>query len=175
MLVPHGFVNFTESLRAGAEIFHSLKKLLRDKKLNTNVGDEGGFAPDLASDAEGLALLTDAIDSAGYKAGKHVSLALDVAATEFFKDGKYEFGGESKSSDQMVAYYADLCAKYPIVSIEDGLAEDDWDGWSRMTKKLGATTQLVGDDLFVTNMARLKQGFEKQSANAILIKLNQIG
>jgi enolase len=175
MLVPHGFVNFSEALRAGAETFQALKKLLRDKKLNTNVGDEGGFAPDLDGDANGLALLADAIEAAGYKPGKQISLALDVAATEFFKDGKYAFGGEQKSSEQMIAYYADLCGKYPIVSIEDGLAEDDWDGWSAMTAKLGGSTQLVGDDLFVTNVTRLKQGFEKKSANAILIKLNQIG
>jgi enolase len=175
MLVPHGFVNFGEALRAGAETFQALKKLLRDKKLNTNVGDEGGFAPDLDGDANGLALLADAIEAAGYKPGKQISLALDVAATEFFKDGKYAFGGEQKSSEQMIAYYADLCGKYPIVSIEDGLAEDDWEGWSAMTAKLGGSTQLVGDDLFVTNVTRLKQGFEKKSANAILIKLNQIG
>ncbi|MCB9895062.1 MAG: phosphopyruvate hydratase [Planctomycetes bacterium] len=175
MLVPHGFDTFGEALRAGAETFHALKKLLKDKKLSTAVGDEGGFAPNLESDAQGLELLNDAIGKAGYKPGKQICLALDVAATEFFKDGKYEFGGGKKSSEEMVAYYADLCGKYPIVSIEDGLAEDDWEGWSAMVKRLGGTTQIVGDDLFVTNVDRLEQGIEKNAANSILIKLNQIG
>jgi enolase len=175
MLIPHGFVNFNEALRAGAETFQALKKLLKERKLNTNVGDEGGFAPDLENDANGLELLSQAIEAAGYKPGKQISLGLDVAATEFFKDGKYEFGGRKMSSDEMVAYYAELCGKHPIASIEDGLAEDDWEGWSKLTTKLGATTQLVGDDLFVTNATRLKQGIEGKSANAILIKLNQIG
>lgn len=175
MLVPHGFANFNEALRAGAECFHYLKKLLKDKKLSTAVGDEGGFAPNLESDAQGLALLSDAIEAAGYQPGKQVCLALDVAATEFFKDGKYAFGGGQKSSDEMIAYYADLCAKYPIVSIEDGLAEDDWEGWSKLVQKLGANVQLVGDDLFVTNEERLQRGIESKSANSILIKLNQIG
>src|SRR5690606_30663863 len=150
-------------------------KLLKDKELSTAVGDEGGFAPNLESDAQGLALLTDAIESAGYQPGKQVCLALDVAATEFFKDGKYAFAGGQKSSDEMIAYYADLCAKYPIVSIEDGLAEDDWEGWSKLVQKLGANVQLVGDDLFVTNEERLQRGIESKSANSILIKLNQIG
>lgn len=175
MLVPHGFESFGEALRAGVETFHSLKKLLKDKKLSTAVGDEGGFAPNLESDAQGLELLNDAISAAGYKPGKQICLALDVAASEFFKDGKYKFGGGDKSNDQMIAYYADLCGKYPIVSVEDGLAEDDWEGWSKLVQSLGESVQLVGDDLFVTNVKRLKQGFEKKAANSILIKLNQIG
>jgi enolase len=175
MLVPHAFPTFGEALRAGAECFHHLKKLLKEKKLSTAVGDEGGFAPNLESDAQGLELLNQAIETAGYKPGKQISLALDVAATEFFKDGKYEFGGGKKTSAEMVEYYAQLCAKYPVVSIEDGLAEDDWAGWAALTKRLGATTQLVGDDLFVTNIKRLQRGFTEASANAILIKLNQIG
>jgi enolase len=175
MLVPHGFISFSEALRAGAEVFQNLKKILKSRKMNTNVGDDGGFAPDLENDADGLALLLEAIEAAGYKPGKQVSLALDVAATEFFKAGKYEFGGAQKTGAQMTDYYAGLCDKYPIVSIEDGLAEDDWEGWKALAAKLGARTQLVGDDLFVTNVARLKQGIEQKAANAILIKLNQIG
>ncbi|MCA8913897.1 MAG: phosphopyruvate hydratase [Planctomycetes bacterium] len=175
MLVPHGFDSFGEALRAGAETFHALKKLLKDKKLSTAVGDEGGFAPNLDSDAQGLELLNDAISAAGYKPGKQICLALDVAATEFFKDGKYAFGGGQKTSEEMIAYYAALCGKYPIVSIEDGLAEDDWDGWSAMVKQLGNTTQIVGDDLFVTNVDRLEKGIDSNAANSILIKLNQIG
>lgn len=174
MLVPHGFATFAESLRAGAEVFHTLKKLLRDKKLSTSVGDEGGFAPNLDSDAQGLALLADAVYAAGYKLGSEICLALDVAATEFFKDGKYVFDGD-KSSDDMVKYYADLCAQYPIVSIEDGLAEDDWEGWANLTTTVGDSVQIVGDDLFVTNEERLQRGIEGKNANAILIKLNQIG
>ena len=175
MLVPHGFVSFSEALRAGAEVFHALKKLLKEKKLATAVGDEGGFAPDLESDAEGLQLLSDAIDRAGYKAGKQISLALDVAATEFFKDGKYEFGGGRKSSGEMIDYYEKLAVRHPIVSIEDGLSEDDWAGWAELTKRLGSRVQIVGDDLFVTNPRRLSDGIAKRAANAILVKLNQIG
>lgn len=175
MLVPHGLPNFNEALRAGAEVFHNLKKILKKKKLNTAVGDEGGFAPDLENDADGVALLLQAIEEAGYKPGKQISLALDVAATEFFKGGKYEFGGGKKTSAQMIEYYAGLCDKYPIVSIEDGLAEDDWDGWKALQKKLGDRVQLVGDDLFVTNVKRLSDGIKQKAANAILIKLNQIG
>ncbi|MCC6465874.1 MAG: phosphopyruvate hydratase [Planctomycetes bacterium] len=175
MLVPHGLPSFSEALRAGAEVFHNLKKILKKRKLSTAVGDEGGFAPDLPSDAEGLSLLMEAIEAAGYKPRKQISLALDVAATEFFKDGKYDFGGEKKTSAQLIDYYAGLCEQFPIVSIEDGLAEDDWDGWVKLHKKLGAAVQLVGDDLFVTNTKRLQQGIEQKAANAILIKLNQIG
>ena len=175
MIVPHGFISFSEALRAGAEVFAALKKLLKEKKLATAVGDEGGFAPNLESDADGLQLLADAIDKAGYKAGKQISLALDVAATEFFKDGKYEFGGAKKSSGDMIDYYEKLCAKHPIVSIEDGLSEDDWAGWVELTRRLGSKVQIVGDDLFVTNIKRLSKGIETNAANAILIKLNQIG
>jgi enolase len=175
MLVPHGFPTFGEALRAGAECFHHLKKLLSGKKLATAVGDEGGFAPNLQTEAEGLSLLTDAISAAGYKPGKQVSLALDVAATEFYKDGKYEFAGGKKSAEEMIGWYADLCGKFPVVSIEDGLSEDDWDGWKALTARLGATTQIVGDDLFVTNVKRLAKGIETKTANSILVKLNQIG
>lgn len=175
MLVPHGFDCFADALRAGVETFHSLKKLLLEKKLSTSVGDEGGFAPNLESDAIGLELLNDAIGAAGYKAGDQISLALDVAATEFYKDGKYNFGGESKTADQMTQYYSDLCGKYPIVSIEDGLAEDDWDGWVGQQKALGDKIQLVGDDLYVTNTERLETGIDNKASNSILIKLNQIG
>lgn len=175
MLVPHGFVNFSEALRAGAECFHALKKLLKDRKLNTAVGDEGGFAPNLEANGQGLELLVQAIEAAGYKPGNQISLALDVAATEFFKDGKYEFDGAKKTADEMIAWYEQQAGKYPIVSIEDGLAEDDWDGWVKLQAKLGGRMQLVGDDLFVTNVKRLTQGIERKAANAILIKLNQIG
>jgi len=175
MLMPHGLKTFSEALRAGAEVFQTLKKILKARKLNTNVGDEGGFAPDLDSDADGVALLLQAIEEAGYKPGKQISLALDVAATEFFKGGKYEFGGGKKTSAQMIEYYTGLCDKFPIVSIEDGLAEDDWDGWKALQKKLGDRVQLVGDDLFVTNVKRLRDGIKQKAANAILIKLNQIG
>ncbi|MBK9973276.1 MAG: phosphopyruvate hydratase [Planctomycetes bacterium] len=175
MLAPHGFVNFSEALRAGAEVFQTLKKILKKKKLNTAVGDEGGFAPDLESEDDGLALLLQAIEEAGYKPGQQISLALDAAATEFFKGGKYEFGGGKKTSAEMVEYYAGLCARFPIVSIEDGLAEDDWKGWQALQKKLGDSVQLVGDDLFVTNVKRLQDGITRKAANAILIKLNQIG
>lgn len=175
MLVPHGFVNFNEALRAGAECFHALKKLLKDRKLNTAVGDEGGFAPNLEANGQGLELLVQGIEAAGYKPGKQISLALDVAATEFFKGGKYAFDGGSKSADEMIAWYEQQAGKYPIVSIEDGLAEDDWEGWAKLQAKLGAKMQLVGDDLFVTNVKRLAQGIERKAANAILIKLNQIG
>lgn len=175
MLVPHGFDCFADALRAGVETFHSLKKLLLEKKLSTSVGDEGGFAPNLESDALGLELLNDAIGAAGYKPGEQISLALDVAATEFYKDGQYNFGGEEKTADQMTQYYAELCGKYPIVSIEDGLAEDDWDGWVGQQKALGDKIQLVGDDLYVTNTERLEIGIDKKASNSILIKLNQIG
>ncbi|MCK6438794.1 MAG: phosphopyruvate hydratase [Planctomycetes bacterium] len=178
MLFPWNFERFSEALRAGAEIFQTLKKLLNSAKMSTAVGDEGGFAPDLASDEVGLELLTDAIEKAGYTPGEQVSICLDVAATEFFdKDsGRYNFGkGKSRTSDEMIEYYASLAHKYPIVSIEDGLAEDDWAGWARLTAKLGAEAQLVGDDLFVTNVERLKRGVSEKSANAILIKINQIG
>ncbi len=177
MLLPWNFSSFKEALRAGTEIFHALKSLLRAQGLSTSVGDEGGFAPNLASDEVGLELLNDAIIKAGYKPGKEVALCLDVAASEFFEAEKYRFGPKNtlKSAEQMIQFYAGLCDKYPIFSIEDGLAEDDWRGWKDLTQALGSKVQLVGDDLFVTNLERLQRGVEEQSANAILVKMNQIG
>ena len=177
MILPTGAENFSEALRMGAEIFHSLKKALKDAGHNTNVGDEGGFAPNLKSADEALAFITKAGEAAGYLAGEDFQLGLDVASTEFFKDGKYVMEGEGKTVDQegMVAYLADLCARFPIVSIEDGCAEDDFDGWRLLTERLGDKVQLVGDDLFVTNPARLAAGIGEGLANSILIKVNQIG
>lgn len=178
MLVPIGFVSFREALRAGAEIFHTLKKILKEKGLSTAVGDEGGFAPSLNSNEEALKLLVEAIEKAGYKAGKDVFLALDSAASSFYQEGKYSLKTElpsEKRSYDMVNFYENLVNKYPIFSIEDGLAEDDWEGWRLLTERLGKNIQLVGDDLFVTNPERLKRGFQEKVANSILIKLNQIG
>ncbi|MFN3816207.1 phosphopyruvate hydratase [Brevundimonas sp.] len=177
MILPTGAENFSEALRMGAEIFHSLKKALKDAGHNTNVGDEGGFAPNLKSADEALAFITKAGEAAGYLAGEDFQLGLDVASTEFFKEGKYVMEGEGKTVDQegMVAYLADLCARFPIVSIEDGCAEDDFDGWRLLTERLGDRIQLVGDDLFVTNPARLAAGIGEGLANSILIKVNQIG
>lgn len=177
MIMPAGFKTFSEALRAGTETFHALKKILHDKGLQTTVGDEGGFAPSLESNEAALGLVMDAINAAGYKPGKEIFITMDVAATELYKDGKYELKRDNKvlSSGEMVKWYEELCAKYPIVSIEDGLAEDDWDGYAALTKALGAKIQLVGDDLFVTNIQRLSSGIEKGVANSILIKLNQIG
>lgn len=177
MLVPHGFSNFSDSLRAGVEIFHTLKKVLSEKKLATTVGDEGGFAPNLNSNEEALQLLTSAIEKSGYKIGSQISFALDVAASSFFKDGKYHLDGEGvkKSSSEMIDMYEKLCNKYPIISIEDGLDENDWEGWKLLTDRLGKKIQLVGDDLFVTNPKLLAKGIERDTANSILIKLNQIG
>ena len=177
MIVPVGAPTFSESLRCGAEIFHALKKQLHDSGHNTNVGDEGGFAPNLKSADEALGFVMRAIEKAGYRPGSDVMLALDAASTEFFENGKYAMEGEGKSLDSggMVKFYQDLVARYPIVSIEDGMAEDDWAGWADLTKALGAKLQLVGDDLFVTNTARLKKGIEGHVANAILVKVNQIG
>lgn len=177
MILPTGAENFSEALRMGAEIFHSLKKALKDAGHNTNVGDEGGFAPNLKSADEALAFITKAGEAAGYLAGEDFQLGLDVASTEFFKDGKYVLAGEGKTLDQdgMVAYLADLCERFPIVSIEDGCAEDDFDGWKLLTDRLGDKIQLVGDDLFVTNPARLAAGIGEGLANSILIKVNQIG
>ena len=174
MIVPAGFDTFSEALRAGVETFHNLKKILHDRKLTTAVGDEGGFAPSLQSNAEALDLILSAVEKAGYKPGQQVYLALDVAASEFF-DKKYAFEGEKRSGDEMIAYYQKLRKKYPILSIEDGMAEGDWGGWEAMTKAMGADTQLVGDDLFVTNPAIFQQGIERGIANAILVKVNQIG
>ncbi|MDP4946991.1 MAG: phosphopyruvate hydratase [Cyanobium sp. MAG_102] len=175
MLVPHGASSFREALRMGAEVFHTLKGLLSSQGLSTAVGDEGGFAPDLASNDAAGELLIQAIEKAGYRPGDQISLALDVASTEFYKDGRYSFGGGSYSSAEMVDQLAQLASRFPIVSIEDGLAEDDWDGWALLTERLGKTVQLVGDDLFVTNTSRLQRGIDLGIANSILIKVNQIG
>ena len=177
MIMPIGFDNFSEGLRCGTEIFHALKKKLHDAGMNTNVGDEGGFAPEIKSATEALDFVMQAIDAAGYKPGEDVAIALDPASTEFFKNGKYVLEGEGRtlSSSEMVAYYEELCDAYPIVSIEDAMAEDDWDGWVALNKAIGDRVQLVGDDLFVTNSKRLAKGIELGAANAILIKVNQIG
>ena len=177
MILPVSAPTFADAVRMGSEIFHALKKTLKAAGHNTNVGDEGGFAPNLKSPDEACATIIKAIEAAGYKPGEDVVLALDVAATEFYKDGKYHLEGEGKVLDSagMVKLYADLCAKYPIASIEDGMAEDDWNGWKQLTDALGSKVQLVGDDLFVTNPARLKRGIEQGVANAILVKVNQIG
>jgi len=174
MLVPHGAPTFKEALRMGTEVFHVLKGLLKDKGLSTAVGDEGGFAPDLGNTEAGE-LLVQAIEMAGYRPGDQISLALDVASTEFFKDGRYAFDGGSYTSAEMVDQLAALVNRFPIISIEDGVAEDDWDGWALLTEKLGKTVQLVGDDLFVTNTSRLQRGIDLGVANSILIKVNQIG
>ena len=177
MIMPAGFDSFSEALRAGAEIFHTLKKVLNDKGLNTAVGDEGGFAPDLPSNEAAFEVIMQAIEKAGYKAGEQIYLAMDAAASEFYKDGKYVLASEGKSytSAEFVDYLAGLCERYPIVSIEDGLDESDWEGWKLLTEKLGDKVQLVGDDLFVTNTSILKEGIDKGIANSILIKPNQIG
>jgi enolase len=177
MIIPAGFDTFSEALRAGVETFHHLKKTLHDRKLTTAVGDEGGFAPDLKSNSEALDLILKAIESAGYKAGEQIYLGLDVAASEFGKNGIYDLAGDNRklSSSEMIEYYVDLKKRYPIISIEDGMAENDWDGWDALTKAMGATTQLVGDDLFVTNPAIFEKGISRSIANAILIKVNQIG
>lgn len=175
MLVPHGASSFREALRMGAEVFHTLKGLLSAQGLSTAVGDEGGFAPDLAGNDAAGALLIQAIDKAGYRPGDQISLALDVASSEFYKGGRYAFGGGSYTSAEMVDQLAQLVSRYPIISIEDGLAEDDWEGWGLLTERLGKTVQLVGDDLFVTNSSRLQRGIDQGIANSILIKVNQIG
>ena len=177
MLYPLGAPSFSEALRWGAEVFHTLKRVLLEKGYSTSVGDEGGFAPNLGSNDEALELILEAIDRAGYKAGRDISIALDPASSEFYKDGVYVLASEGRSLDSsgMVDFWADWAGRYPIVSIEDGLAEDDWAGWTKLTAKLGDRVQLVGDDLFVTNPGILKRGIEEKSANAILIKVNQIG
>ena len=178
MIMPAGADSFKEALRIGAEIFHALKKVLKDKGYNTAVGDEGGFAPDLKSNEEALEVIMDAIRAAGYKPGEDVLLALDVAASELYKDGKYILENEvqkEKTAADMVAFYTDLVKRYPIISIEDGMAENDWDGWKLMTDALGDKIQIVGDDLFVTNTKILQEGIDKGIANSILIKVNQIG
>ena len=177
MIAPLGAPNFSESIRYGCEIFHSLKSKLKNKGLNTNVGDEGGFAPNINSANEIIELIIEAINSTGLKMNKDIMLSLDVASTEFFKDSKYHLKGENKilSSDQMVNYLKNLSDSYPIYSIEDGMSEDDWDGWNNLTSEIGHKVQLVGDDLFVTNIKRLQEGIDNKVANSILIKFNQIG
>ncbi len=177
MIMPVGAKSFKEALRMGAEIFHALKKILHDKGLSTTVGDEGGFAPSLPSNEAAIEIILESVKNAGYIAGKDIMLALDVAATEIYKDGKYHLACENRSltSDEMINFYADWCTKYPIASIEDGLAEDDWAGYATLTKRLGKKVQIVGDDLFVTNIERLARGIKEQVGNSILIKLNQIG
>jgi enolase len=177
MIMPVGAATFADAVRMGSEIFHTLKKALKDAGHNTNVGDEGGFAPNLASAEDALKFVVRAIEQAGYRPGEDVFLALDCAATEFFKKGRYDLAGEGRKlgSDEMAKYLADLAARYPIISIEDGMAEDDWEGWKALTEAVGGRCQLVGDDLFVTNTKRLRRGIEERIANAILIKVNQIG
>ncbi len=175
MLVPHGFSDFSQALRCGAEVFHHLKKLLAKDGYTTAVGDEGGFAPKLNKNEEALGKILQAIEAAGYKPGEQVSLALDCAISEFHKDGKYTFDGKELDSAQLVEEYVKMCANYPVLSIEDGLDENDWEGWALLTEKLGNKVQLVGDDLFVTNIERLSRGIEQNVGNSILIKLNQIG
>jgi enolase len=175
MIMPAGFNDFASALRAGAEIFHSLKAILKNKGLNTAVGDEGGFAPNLNNNEDAIAVIIQAIDNSGYTTGKDVFLALDVASSEFYEKGRYNFEGKNITSSDLADYYERLINKYPILSIEDGVAENDWDGWELLTERLGRRVQLVGDDLFVTNTKILKEGIEKGIANSILIKLNQIG
>ena len=175
MIAPIGAQSFKESLRWGAEIYHSLKSVLKKKGLATSIGDEGGFAPNLESNRAALDLILVAIENAGFKAGTQIALAMDVAATEFFEDGKYKFEGKALTSEQMIAYYSELVSAYPLVSIEDPLDEDDWSGWAKLTAELGEKIQIVGDDLFVTNIERLTKGIESKTANALLVKVNQIG
>ncbi len=175
MIMPFGFSNFSDALRAATEIYHKLKAILNAAGHSTAVGDEGGFAPNLKDNEEPLKLIMQAIGEAGYEAGKQIKLALDVASSELYKDGAYELEGKKFSNEQLIEYYAKLCEKYPIFSIEDGLSEDDWDGWAKLTARLGDKIQLVGDDLFVTNEKILREGIQKNIANAILIKPNQIG
>ena len=175
MIAPIGAGTFREALQQGAEVYHSLKSVLKKQGLATGVGDEGGFAPDLSSNRAALDLIASAIEQAGFKLGDDIALALDVAASEFFNDGSYTFEGSAKSAEEMTAYYADLVSSYPIVSIEDPLNEEDWDGWKTITDQLGGKTQLVGDDLFVTNVERLQRGISGGQANAMLVKVNQIG
>ncbi len=175
MIAPIGFDSFSEALRAGAEVYHALKKVIQDKGLSTGLGDEGGFAPSVGSTREALDLIVEAIKAAGFEPGKDIALALDVASSEFFRDGKYHFEGGELTAEEMSTVYGDLVDEYPIVSIEDPLQEDDWDGYVALTEAIGDKVQLVGDDFFVTNPVRLKEGIEKKAANSILIKVNQIG
>lgn len=175
MIAPIGAKNFKEALRWGAEVYHALKSVLKKRGLATSIGDEGGFAPNLESNRAALDLIVEAITKAGYKLGSDIALAMDVAATEFYKDGSYEFEGSKLSAQEMISYYKGLVDSYPLVSIEDPLAEDDWDGWQSITEVLGERVQLVGDDLFVTNPERLSRGISTKTANALLVKVNQIG
>ncbi|GAB7386657.1 phosphopyruvate hydratase [Bacillaceae bacterium] len=177
MIMPVGADSFAKALEMGATVFHNLKAVLKEKGLNTAVGDEGGFAPNLASNEEAIRTILEAVERAGYEPGKDVYLALDIASTELYKDGAYHFPGEgvTRTTEEMIAFYEELVNKYPIISIEDGLAEDDWEGWAKLTERLGNKVQLVGDDLFVTNTERLAQGIERGTANSILVKVNQIG
>jgi enolase len=175
MVAPIGADTFKESLRWGAEIYHSLKSVLKKKGLVTSIGDEGGFAPNLASNRAALDLILEAVEIAGFKAGSDIALAMDVAATEFYEDGSYNFEGKKLTSDQMISYYSELVSAYPLVSIEDPLDEDDWAGWAKLTSELGQKVQIVGDDLFVTNPERLQRGIDSNTANALLVKVNQIG
>jgi enolase len=177
MVVPHGFDRFDEALRSVAEIYQSLKKLLNERGLSGGIGDEGGFAPDLESNGAALALIAEAVGRSGYSLGDQIGFALDPAASEFYKDGQYDLAGEGRklSSGDMVDYYANLCDQYPILSIEDGLGEDDWQGWAALTERLGSRIQLVGDDLFVTNKEILGRGIREGVGNSILVKVNQIG
>jgi enolase len=177
MIMPVNAPSFKEAIRMGTEVFHSLKKVLKDKGLNTAVGDEGGFAPHFKCNEEAIQTILEAIEKAGYTAGKDIKLAMDIASSEFYKDGTYTLNSENKTytSKELVDYYVELCEKYPIISIEDGLDQDDFQGWDYLTKRLGKKVQLVGDDFFVTNTKRLQIGIEKEIANSILIKVNQIG
>lgn len=177
MIMPVGAKSFSEALRMCSEVYHGLKAILKAKGLSTGVGDEGGFAPNLASNEDAIKVIMEAIEKVGYKAGEEIFIALDPASSEFYEDGKYNLAGEGRvlTPEEMANYYVELCEKYPIISIEDGMAEEDWEGWKHLTEKLGKKVQLVGDDLFVTNTKRLEMGIEKEVANSILIKLNQIG
>ncbi len=175
MVMPMGATSFTEGLRMGVEVFHALKGVCKSRGLNTAVGDEGGFAPNLESNEKALELIVEAVESTGLQPGRDIKLAIDAAASEFYRDGKYHVDGQALSSDQLTGYYKDLCDRYPIFSIEDSHDQDDWDGWTGMTKVTGDTVQIVGDDLFVTSVDRLREGMEKGAGNAILIKVNQIG
>ena len=177
MVVPHGAPTFKEAVRMGAEVFHSLKSVLHSKGMATTVGDEGGFAPNLKNNEEAISIIVEAIEKAGYKPGLDASIALDIASTELYDNGKYNFAGEGvvRTADELIQYYEGLLGRYPIISIEDGLAEDDWEGWANLTRALGSRVQLVGDDLFVTNTERLKRGIQSSVGNSILVKVNQIG
>ena len=175
MIIPNGAKNEVEAIRMGSEVFHNLKSILKKSHHSTNVGDEGGFAPNFNTCNEALDTIVSAIRAAGYTPGDDISIGLDVASSEFFKDGIYHFEGATKTSDEMIDFYKDLISKYPVISIEDALAEEDWDAWKKLTSVIGDKCQLVGDDLFVTNPIRLKKGIESNCANAILIKVNQIG